>query len=115
MSFNQPHQVRDSIISKHILEDINKAIINTTQINQWKIPSCVLKWFNNLENKKSLLFISFDVCDFYPSKTEKLLNKALDFASKYRKISKQERDIISYTQSSHYYFGTVDHGRRKVK
>ncbi len=81
-------------------QNATKAIINATQINQWKNTSCVLKWFNNLGNKKSLSFISFDVCDFYPSITEKLLNKALDFASKYRKISKQERDIILHAMQS---------------
>ena len=54
----------------------------------------------DLENKKSLSFISFDVCDFYPSITEKLLNKALDFANKYRQISKQERDIILHAKQS---------------
>ena len=52
-----PTKSEIGIISKHILEDINKAIINTTQINQWKNTSCVLKWFNNLENKKSLVHI----------------------------------------------------------
>ena len=44
--------------------------------------------------------ICFDVCEFYPSITEKLLSKALDFASKYRKISKHERDIILFAKRS---------------
>ena len=95
-----PTKSEIGVISKHILDEINAAIINATQINQWKNTSSVLRWFNNLENKRSLSFISFDVCDFYPSITEKLLNKALDFASKYRHISKQERDIILHTKQS---------------
>ena len=80
--------------------------MHATQINQWKNTSCVLKWFNNLENKKSLSFISFDVCDFYPSITEKLLNKALDFANKYRQISKQEREIILHAKQSLFWDNT---------
>ena len=55
---------------------------------------------NNLQNKKSLSFISFDIFDFYPPITEKLLNRALDFASKCRQISKQERDIILHAKQS---------------
>ena len=39
-------------------------------------------------------------CELYPSITEKLLSKALDFASKYQKISKHERDIILFAKRS---------------
>ena len=40
------------------------------------------------------------MCDFYPSITEKLLCKALDFANSYRPISAQERDIIIHAKRS---------------
>ena len=40
-----------------------------------------MKWFEDIPNKKSNTFIAFDICDFYPSITEELLDKALDFAS----------------------------------
>ena len=69
-------------------------------MNQWKNTSSVLKWFNCLENKNSLSFICFDVCEFYPSITEKLLSKALDFASKYRPIYSHEREIILHAKRS---------------
>lgn len=83
-----------------MLDEINSAIIHNTQINQWKNTSSVLSWFNGLENKEALSFICFDVCDFYPSINEKLLSKALDFASKYRSISRHERDIILHAKRS---------------
>ena len=60
--------------------------------------SSVLAWFNSLENKEALSFICFDVCDFYPSINEKLHSKALDFASKYRPISRHECDIILHAK-----------------
>ena len=47
-----------------------------------------------------LSFICFDVCDFYPSITEKLLRKALDFANSYRPISTHDRDIIIHAKRS---------------
>ena len=53
-----------------------------------------------VDNKETLSFICFDVCDFYPSINEKLLSKALNFASKYRHISSQERDIIMHAKQS---------------
>ena len=59
-----PSKSEIGVISKHILDDINTSIINQTKINQWKNTSSILKWFNGLQNKKSLSFICFDVCDF---------------------------------------------------
>ena len=53
-----------------------------------------------MENKNSLSFICFDVCEFYPSITEKLLSKALDFASTYRQITSHERKIILHAKRS---------------
>ncbi|XP_044175381.1 uncharacterized protein LOC122958534 [Acropora millepora] len=95
-----PSKSEIGVVSKHILDEINSAVISSTQINQWKNTASVLKWFNNLENKEKLSFICFDVCEFYPSINEKLLSKALDFASKYRPISRHERDIILHAKRS---------------
>lgn len=58
----------------------------------------ILQWFNSLENKEKLLFICFNICEFYSSINEKLLAKALDFASKYRPISRHKRDIILHAK-----------------
>ena len=45
------------VISKHILDEINTAIIHKTQINQSKNTYSILKWFNSLEHKESLSFM----------------------------------------------------------
>lgn len=95
-----PSKSEIGVVSKHILDEINSAIIRSTQINQWKNTSSVLSWFNKLENKETLSFICFDVCDFYPSINEKLLSKALDYAGKYRPFSTHERDIILHAKRS---------------
>ena len=88
------------VVSKQILDEINSAIIRSIQINQWKNTSSVLSWFNSVGNKETLSFICFDICEFYPSINEKLLSKALDFANKYRPISRPERDIILHAKRS---------------
>ena len=43
------------------------------------------------------------VREFYPSITEELLNKALDFASRHTTISDQDRHIIIHTKRSLLY------------
>lgn len=95
-----PSKSEIGVISKRILDDINASVISSTKINQWKNTASVLKWFNSLNNKSSLSFICFDVCEFYPSITEKLLSKALNFASEHRQITSQEREIILHAKRS---------------
>ena len=95
-----PSKSEIGAISKQILDDINASIITSTKINQWKNTASVLKWFKNLKSKSSLSFICFDVCEFYPSITEKLLSEALNFASQYRQITSQEREIILHAKRS---------------
>ena len=75
-----PSKPEIGVINKHILDEINTSITSSSKINQWKNTSSVLKWFKCLENKNSLSCICFDVCEFYPSITEKLLSKALEVA-----------------------------------
>ena len=45
-------------------------------------------------------YICFDIEEFYPSINSDLLNKALDFASRYANITTEERSIIVHTKSS---------------
>ena len=81
-------------ISKQILENINLKLVDATGVNQWKNTSSVLQWYKSLPNKCKSAFISFDVVEFYPSITEDLLRRALDFASNYVNISTDDRQII---------------------
>ena len=43
-------------------------------------------------------FINFDVVDFYPSITEELLTRALDFAGEHTTITEEDRQIILHTK-----------------
>ena len=52
----------------------------------------------NIKPKSS--FICFDVCEFYPSISEDLLNKALKFTSTYDNISNEEINIITHAKRS---------------
>ena len=69
-------------------------------LNQWKNTKAVIDWFKDIKDKKDLLFIQFDVCEFYPSISENLLDLALDFASEYTNITDEEKDIIIHAKKT---------------
>jgi len=83
-------------ISKHLLENINKTLTNITGVNLWRKTTDVINWFQDITNKHACTFISFDVVDFYPSITEDLLTKALDYASNFVTITDQHKHIITH-------------------
>ena len=87
-------------ISKQILDNINKKLLSVTKVNQWKNTYSVLEWFKHLPNKQKCAFITFDVVEFYPSITETLLERALDFAANYVTISEEDRHIILQAKQS---------------
>ena len=68
-------------ISKVTLDRINNKITRASKFNQWKNSTSVIEWFKAIENKQHHSFICFDIVEFYPSISQDLLNKALDFAS----------------------------------
>lgn len=90
-------------ISKQILEKINTKIRAATGMNQWKNTNEVISWYNRIENKNSQSFICFDVCEFYPSISEELLIKALDFAEEHSAISDLDRHIVTQAKKSLLY------------
>ena len=87
-------------ISKFLLDRINNAVINSTDSNLWRNTTSVLNWYKNICNKQGHNFIVFDVINFYPSITAKLLDKALSFASKYVTITESDKNIIQQAKNS---------------
>ena len=64
-------------ISKHILQQISTNIRTALNVNQWQNTSEVIKWFQNIKNKKLHTFTVFDIQEFCPSIAEKLLKDAV--------------------------------------
>ena len=58
------------------------------------------QWFKQLANKGDSAFIYFDVVEFYPSITEALLKRSLDFASEHVNISPDERQAVINSKHS---------------
>ena len=74
-------------ISKQILEERNRKLVDITKVNQWRNTSSVLQWFKQLAYKGDSAFICFDVVKFYPSITEALLKRALDLAPEHVNVN----------------------------
>ena len=87
-------------ISKSMLERIVKEVTLSTNFNQWRNTSTVIDWFKGLPDKPITKFIKFDICDFYPSITEPLLDKAIAFARLHTDVSNEEIKIIKHARKS---------------
>ena len=85
---------------KRILDDILTNVKQKTSVNLWKNTAAVTNWFSRINRKKNCTFICFDIVDFYPSISEDLLNRALDFAGKYTEISSMDKEIILNARKS---------------
>ena len=79
-------------LSKSILERINQEIKSSLNLNQWRNSFDVIQWFKNIKNKKSCTFTTFDIDEFYPSISEKLLSDAINFASSHSNITPEEKE-----------------------
>ena len=87
-------------VSKQITERIVKQLTETSKVNLWRNTNAVLGWFDGIHNKKDSTFICFDIVEFYPSITEKLLNDALDFASQHTEVSDLDRRLIKHAKQT---------------
>ena len=59
-------------VSKVLLENIHKQLIELININQCKNSESVIDWFNTIENKHQCVFIQLDIVEFYPPITEEI-------------------------------------------
>ena len=69
---------------------MNISIRCKADVSQWRRAKEVIRWFNDLENKKQLSFLTLDIVDFYPSIADSLLIKTLKWAQKYHNITETE-------------------------
>ena len=89
-------------VFKQIMEGIiNNMVTNTnTDLNLWKSTKEVLKWFIGMSKETKTKFVKFDIVEFYPSITEDLLDKAIQFALQTNVLSPREIEIIKHTKNA---------------
>ena len=76
------------------------ALREKIQCNQWKDKDAVIDWFLNIPDKQRCNFVVFDIEEFYPSISEKLLNDAMRFAKQHTQISEKDIEVISHCRKS---------------
>ena len=87
-------------VSKKYLERIVSELSTSLKVNQWRNTDTVIKWFKSIPHKKRSKFLKFDIVEFYPSISETLLNKAIDFAKRHVNISTDEIKAIKHARKS---------------
>ena len=95
-------------ISKSMLERIVSEVTTEAKLNQWRNTAAVIEWFKSIPNNPRSSFIKFDICDFYPSITEQLLDRAIDFAKSTTNISDTELKIIKHARKSLLFSGDAE-------
>ena len=80
-------------ICKVKIDRINKAVRLKSKLMQWTNTDQVLNWFTSLD-KQAHSFFKFDVVDFYPSISEELVIKSLNFADTYTKVPAEDLGLI---------------------
>ena len=91
-------------VSKVIIQKIVQQLNEKLKLNQWRDPSEVTKWFKGIENKNEASFLKFDIVNFYPSITEELLEKAVNFARSHVFFNDKDKNIIFTARKSFLYF-----------
>ena len=87
-------------ISKKIVSKEMGDLRSKTNLNLWKSTDSVITWFTKLQDKRSLRFISFDICDYYGSITQELFKEAVDWARTIVPITPTEvEDIFKSKQT----------------
>ena len=95
-----PEKSKIGIISKQILTELVSSLSEITGLNLWRNSKAVLNWFSLLQNKQKLTFFKFDVCSFYPSISEELFAKAIDFARSKVTITDEQVKILWHSRKS---------------
>ena len=94
-------------VSKVILDRINDNIRSRLRLNQWKNSHSVIEWFKKIQDKPNHTFLSFDIVEFYPSITEILLDRVIEWAKSLTHITDEEISIIKHARKSLLFSGNT--------
>ena len=90
-------------VSKVILENENKNLVKSLNVNQWRNTDSVINWLNTIENKSQCFFKQLDIIEFYPSISENILDTAINFAKQHTDIFDENLRIIKHCRQFSLY------------
>ena len=95
-----PCKTEIGIVSKCILQRVVSDVKDRTNFQHWGNTAGAIDWFANIQDKKAARFLQFDIESFYPSITQDILLKAIDYARNFSYISDKSIDIILHCRKS---------------
>ena len=87
--------------AKTQIGSVSKIALN---INQWRSTKDCIKWFEEYDKDDWCSFIKYDIKEFYPSITERTLDRALDLAKEYIVIPLDKVEIIKHCRKILLYY-----------
>ena len=75
-----------------------KMICRKSQIQQWINTWTGISWFKNISSKSRSKFIKIDIVYFYPSITDDLLSKSLEYARTIKAIDEKVVKVIMHSR-----------------
>ena len=94
-------------VSKQKVERMAAEVKAKTGLMQWKNTAAVITWFKGIPSKSRTRFVNFDIVDYYPSVSADLLNRALDYASRFTQVTQEDREVILHTKRSLLYNNNI--------
>ena len=82
------------------MENINKTHTEKLNVNQWKNTEMVIHWFKSIEQKSKCFFTQFDIIEFYPFITEKILEDVVVFTKQHMEVAEKDLRIIKHYRKS---------------
>ena len=71
-----------------------------SSVNQFRDTDSVITWFESIKNKNKCIFMQYDIEEFYPSISEDLLKKSINYARTFVDISSNEEETIMHCRKS---------------
>ena len=99
-----PAKTQIGKVSKIIIQDVFASLRRALNINQWRSTQDCIKWFKDYDKDDKCSFIKYGIKEFYPSITEKTLDKALELAREYRIIPLDKFEIIKHCHKTLLYY-----------
>ena len=87
-------------ISRQYLQNINSEIRSANSLTQWRNTKEVICWFKEIQSKSDTLFLQYDIVNFYPSITQVLFTKAIQYARRHTTISDSTYRTILHARQS---------------
>ena len=87
-------------VSKKILSRLLTSLRKKLNLQKWINSASTIEWFKSLDDKESLTFLQFDIVEFYPNISEKLVKDALEFAKAHVDVTTEEANIIMKTKET---------------